>query len=257
MATLQVTSAASACEVEPTAGVPPDFRPKLWNDVYLIRRELLGAVQRHAPRLQGRLLDFGCGRKPYRTLFAVSEYVGVDFANEGHAHEGEPIDYFYDGKRLPFPDASFDSVLTTEVLEHIFNPDEALAELARVLRPGGRMLLTCPFAWELHEEPHDYARYTPHALRALLDRAGFDVEVHERAGSAVRALGQLSVLTTTRTLRRMFQHAPRFLRGPIVRGSWVALNLWTLLWDAVLPRIDHIYLSNVVLAQRRREPSAP
>ncbi len=241
---------ARPSEAATLAAVPAAFNPNLWQDSYLIRTELLAAVQKYAPRLQGRLMDFGCGSKPYRTLFDVTEYVGVDFSNEGHPHEGEPIDYFYDGKSLPFPDASFDSVLTTEVLEHIFNPDEALREIARVLRPGGRMLLTCPFSWEMHEEPYDYARYTLHALRSLLEKAGFEVEAEERAGSAVRAIGQLSILTTTRILGRMIGRGSRAARG-VSRLAWMSLNLWTLLWDAILPKVDHVYIINVVVARRR------
>ena len=98
-------------------------------------------------------MDFGCGTKPYRTFFQVEEYVGVDFENPGHPHDNEQIDIFYDGKNIPLPDGYFDSVLSSEVFEHVFNIDEVLAEINRVMKSDGKLLITCPFAWNEHEVP--------------------------------------------------------------------------------------------------------
>ena len=67
------------------------------------------------------MMDFGCGSKPYKSLFNVNEYVGVDYHGQGHSHVNEQIDVFYDGVLLPFPDNYFDSVFSTEVFEHVFN----------------------------------------------------------------------------------------------------------------------------------------
>ena len=75
---------------------------------------------------------------------------------------------------LPVDSGSFDVVLCTEVLEHVSRPENVLAEMARVLRPGGELVATVPFVMELHEEPNDFYRYTPHALTELLGRAGFE-----------------------------------------------------------------------------------
>jgi hypothetical protein len=82
---------------------------------------------------------------------------------------------------LPVPDEAYDAVLCTQVLEHVPNPDAVIAELFRVLRPGGRLYLTVPLAWELHEMPFDFYRYTPHGLATILGGAGFtDLDIRPR-----------------------------------------------------------------------------
>ena len=83
-------------------------------------------------------MDFGCGSKPYESLFVnAKKYIGIDVEVSGHNHKDSKVDVFYDGKTLPFADKSFDAVVCFEVLEHIFNPDEAITEIRRVLKGDG------------------------------------------------------------------------------------------------------------------------
>src|SRR5437773_3335923 len=115
--------------------VPGSFRPAMNNAFYFIRNALYKKVKQYAPALKGRLLDFGCGSKPYQSLFAnVTEYIGVDYNSPGHSHANEQIDVFYDGKKIPFPDEYFDSVFSSEVFEHIFNLEEIIPEIKRVMK---------------------------------------------------------------------------------------------------------------------------
>lgn len=87
------------------------------------------------------------------------------------------------------PDAAYDTVLCSEVLEHVGEPEAAVAEMARVLRPGGTLILSVPFLARLHEEPHDYYRYTEHGLASILDRHHFSVEQTDVTGSVGAFLG--------------------------------------------------------------------
>ena len=213
---------------------------------FLFRRGLARAVRRHAPKFSGVMVDFGCGRKPYKDFFSVQEYIGVDVEMSGHSHHDEEIDVFYDGHVIPLPDASVDNILCSEVFEHIFNLPEILRELHRILKPGGLMLITCPFCWNEHEVPFDYARYTRFALRHLLERAGFQILTEEKQGHFIHALAQMGLVYAQEHLRPRLP-IPRKLIG----FGWNSLfNMLGLLLGAVLPKRWDFYLANVVLAKK-------
>ncbi len=137
-------------------------------------------VARQARRVLAgsRVLDVGAGRGPYRQLFAHCEYRAHDFGKEpGTIGQYTALDYESDILTLPVADASFEVLLCTEVLEHVPEPAAAVREMARVLRPGGRLLLTAPLGSVLHQEPyHFYGGFTPHWYRRSLPAAGLAVE---------------------------------------------------------------------------------
>jgi ubiquinone/menaquinone biosynthesis C-methylase UbiE len=133
--------------------------------------ELVAELARQCPA-GARVLDAGAGSAPYRELFEHCDYVTTDWEHSIY-EEGRSADIVASLDALPVEDGSFDAALATEVLEHVVDPGAALGELHRVLVPGGLVLVTVPFVWELHEEPYDYFRYTHHAMAALLEGAGF------------------------------------------------------------------------------------
>jgi SAM-dependent methyltransferase len=121
--------------------------------------------------VRGRLLDVGCGQKPYADLFQVACYIGIELPPGGQG----VVDAYASGLALPFAAGAFDTVLSNEVLEHVPEPAQLLAEVSRVLRPGGHLVLTTPQTWGLHLVPHDYYRYTPFGLRYLAKKSGLEV----------------------------------------------------------------------------------
>jgi SAM-dependent methyltransferase len=157
------------------------------------RRRILEFVSRAAAQTPGgaRVLDAGAGDAPYRELFGGSDYRTVDWAQSPHAG-GRSADVVAPLDALPLADASFDVVLCTQVLEHVARPAAVLGELRRVLVPGGRLWVTVPFVGELHEEPHDYWRYTSHGLREVVETAGFAEVTVEPLGGYFTALGTLA-----------------------------------------------------------------
>jgi SAM-dependent methyltransferase len=126
--------------------------------------------------VRGKLLDLGCGKVPlYQAYRAyISDNICVDWQNS--MHENAHIDYECDlTKTLPFGDCEFDTILLSDVLEHIPNPEALFYEMSRILKPAGRILLNVPFFYRLHEEPHDYYRYTEYALRRFARLANMQV----------------------------------------------------------------------------------
>lgn len=146
-------------------------RIKWLDPLYAPNALLREALQGAAPFGRGRLLDIGCGIKPYQDLFQVEEYIGLDVPSE----DRPKVDLWGDGVALPFADNAFDTILCTEVLEHLPEPSLLLQETYRVLRPHGHLILTTPQTWGLHRAPHDYYRYTEYGLRYLAQKCGFEV----------------------------------------------------------------------------------
>lgn len=142
-----------------------------------------------------RVLDIGCAdRWVERALPAGCEYIGLDYPATGAAMYGARPDVFADAARLPFPDASVDAVVMFEVLEHLREPQAALAEAARVLRPGGRLLLSMPFLYPIHDAPHDYQRLTVHGLVRDLGSVGLSIERCEPTLGSAATGGLLACL---------------------------------------------------------------
>ncbi len=158
---------------------------------YLTVRPVIDWMKRTgAAYARGVLLDFGCGNKPYEPILAagVGRYVGADVEQNRFG----TVDIIFEpGDALPLGDCSVDTVLSTQVLEHVAEPQAYLREVARILKPGGHVILTCPASFMLHEEPHDYYRFTRYGIAHLLGQCQLNIVSLETAGGAWRLLGQI------------------------------------------------------------------
>jgi len=230
--------------------IPYEFNPNITFPAYLTRNRLLRTISLLTPKLQGKLLDFGCGSKPYKSLFTVEQYIGIDFENPGHPHLNEQIDVFYDGKKIPFPNDHFDSIFSSEVFEHIFNLDEILYELNRVLKPEGLMVVTCPFSICEHEVPNDFARYSSYSIKYLLEKNGFEVLEQFKTGNSIETIMQLRITYIN-------QHLMTYIRKiPIVRQLFrllvfTGLNTYAIICSKIFPSGMELYLNNVLLCRKK------
>lgn len=185
--------------------------PPRTSATWVVRNGLARWLRAQSAELAGgptvRVLDVGCGVKPYYPFFApvASEYVGVDVVENPAAELLGPVE------ALPVDDASFDVVLCTQVLEHCDDPGQAVRELRRVVRPGGRVLASTHGVQVYHPSPTDYWRWTHTGLRRLFEGNAewSSVEVEPGAGSA-SALGMLLATYTEIALRRTV-----LARGPV------------------------------------------
>ena len=227
-----------------TPGIPDRF-------IVLLLRDRIGSALRTyrvgAPGA-ARALDVGCGAQPFRAEMEGLGYVyhGLDVVQ----NTAGTVDWLA-AIDQPLPEAvvgagRFDLILATEVLEHVADWLSAFDNLARLLAPGGKLLVTCPHVYPLHEEPFDFWRATPHALRLFAGRAGLRMVHHERAGDAWDVLGTL------------LGHSP-VVPASDRTSHWVAARVaelarQVLVWLAMRPRLRRgvvvrtkFYLANIAV----------
>jgi SAM-dependent methyltransferase len=153
---------------------------------------IASAVGRLAATLEpgSRVLDAGAGEGQYAGHFGGHRYVGVDLGIGDTRWDYRRLDAIADLRALPFPDGAFAGALNVVTLEHVTDPEQVVREMARVLAPGGRLLLIVPHEWEVHQHPHDYFRYTKFGCRLLLERAGLAVDSIAPVGGYFRLLSR-------------------------------------------------------------------
>jgi SAM-dependent methyltransferase len=156
------------------------LQPRRSSVQYPVRKPLVDWLRAQA--VQGRVLDVGCGDRPYDPLFAqADDLVGFDVDGNDRADLHGTID------AIPVEDASFDVVLCLQVLEHVPDPAAAVAELRRVARPGGRVLLATHGVYPFHPNPDDLWRWTHQGLEQLFRTNAQWTSVSVRAGAGTAA----------------------------------------------------------------------
>jgi len=191
--------------------------------------------------VRGRALDAGAGSKAYAARLSefAAEYVSLDVTVERATPSvaGSLLD-------LPFVDGCFDTVFCSQVLEHVPEPARALREIARVLLPGGMLILTAPHLAYLHNEPHDYFRFTCHGLRYLCANAGLEVEEIRPAGGLLSFLGHIPSVAGKALLRPVPLVYDGFL---LLNGGWSRMVAWL---DERIERRKIFALNYIVVARK-------
>ncbi|MHB8831447.1 MAG: class I SAM-dependent methyltransferase [Patescibacteria group bacterium] len=138
----------------------------------VIRERVADYIKRFS--LKGRVLDVGAGNVlRYKEFFTQADQYLTQDHNQAEKFKH---DYVCDAASIPAPDATFDVIICTQVLEHVPDPFSVMAEIARLLRSGGQLIISLPQANEIHEAPNDFYRYTKYGVQALADRCGLKVE---------------------------------------------------------------------------------
>jgi SAM-dependent methyltransferase len=179
--------------------------PKISDDIYLHFSEILKKVKYYSKSIGGTILDIGAGKSPYKEFFKYKKYIKLD------NHNYPDIDIIADiTKKIPLKNGEIDSVVCFQVLEHVENPKKVVDEIHRVLRKGGRCLLTTHMAAPLHGEPNDFYRFTKYALKDLFKKFEF-IEIKPNGGAAL-SIVQLFIWGISEKI-------PKIIASPLIQIS--------------------------------------
>jgi SAM-dependent methyltransferase len=225
----------------------PTGRFTPWKFNWLANHKIIAALERVRQHARGELLDVGCGSKPFAPLFVgrVQRYWGSDLRASRYLGQARP-DAFATAEAQPFRSGTFDTVLGLSMLTYLPEPGLMLAEAHRVLKPGGMLILEFTQMVPLHDEPHDYFRFTRYGAEYLLGQAGFDMVEAVPVGGLWARVG----LTMIAGLNRVNRGPTRILTELPVRLLYVILQTGFELLDRLFFDPREV-LAHVVVARRR------
>ncbi|MDQ1327233.1 MAG: hypothetical protein QG641_513 [Candidatus Poribacteria bacterium] len=204
--------------------------------LYIIKKLERNAIREYGPKLDGFLLDLGCGCGVYKKYFSYKKYVGLDVNIELRPS------ILGNAMALPFCNSVFDSVICTEVLEHLNEPEMCLEELYRVMKSDGVGFITVPMSWNLHYEPNDYFRFTKYGICYLLEKHGFQVIEVKRIGGLFSLIGSRFVdivsLVIWRKLKKIERIIPYKIRHLIVLCFSIPVSIVFYISSLLLDRIN-------------------
>jgi SAM-dependent methyltransferase len=164
----------------------------LKRQVFFFEEEIVRQLAQFAASLPlgSLVLDAGAGEGQYRSMFPRQRYIGLDLGIGDEHWNYRGLDMIGDLLQVPLRDGCVDAIISIVTLEHVRDPRRAVMEMARVAKPGCRLLLAAPLEWEEHQAPHDYFRFTRHALRMLLEENGWQIQRLEAGGGFFRLLSR-------------------------------------------------------------------
>ncbi len=165
------------------------YTASLVRDSYFVVKHLerfITRVIRQYVQERSKVVDVGCGEQPMRYDIESrgASYIGIDIAQNYQ----NTVDVIATATEAPLVDGCFDVVLCIEVLEHVSDSLSAFQELSRLLKPGGYLIVTTPFAYPLHEEPYDFVRLTPFQIRRCAEMSALSIVEIEQAGNELEVI---------------------------------------------------------------------
>ncbi len=194
--------------------------------------------------VEGTCLDIGCGDQPYRGLI---ESMGAKYESVDVEERTENVTYMSDIHDMSdVPQEAFDSAICLEVLEHVSNPFVAVGEIAKLLKPGGVLILSVPHLSRVHEAPHDYFRYTRYGIQSVLESNGFEILEMRPTGALFSFLGHQWSLAINSL----------FWSVPVIRWAVFGINVVVCVYpsyliDRLLSKVDLFPLSHVCVARKK------
>lgn len=227
------------------------YKAGFYGTDFFVVRHLKNFIEARLKELvtDGRhVADIGCGEQPMRSMVEASGgiYTGIDVAqnSQNTVHVIAGID------SVPLPDDSFDVIVLTEVLEHVADIDGAFQEIGRLIKPGGRILLTVPFAYPLHEEPFDYMRPTPHMITRCASKYNLEIAELQTSGNEIEVIatvwGNMWERMAKRDKGKLIVLRNALMSAPV---NLIAMGL-SAAFGSLLPR--KYYLSAMAVLSRKK-----
>jgi len=234
------------------------FAPKwfsiIFNPFFISRFYLYKELTRFASAYTEsgkKILDVGCGTKPYKSLFKNNNYIGIDIDKKENSDRNKKQDIFFDGETIPFGDEEFDIVITTEVFEHVENLEKLTKEINRVLKENGILFITTPFVWPEHETPYDFRRLTTFGHKKLLSENNFtNIKINKTTGVFGTSGQIISAFFTSALENISLSYKTEFILKRLINILiCFPIQLFFLLLDIIF-RKKGITLDYIVLAEK-------
>jgi SAM-dependent methyltransferase len=227
------------------------YTPRLYETGYFVIKHLQPFIQTSIDRYiiaESVVADVGCGEQPFRQLIETKggKYIGIDIAQNSQ----NTVDVISSAASVALPDNSVDFILCTEVIEHIADLNTTFSEFHRILKPNGHVCLTCPFLFQLHEEPYDFNRPTPYLIQSLSKDYDFKIVQLNKSGNELEAIAV--VLDAIFSLH-IFKNRMLLLVWHILRISLRSMvNFFILILSKIFNQLlrQEFYLSNLVILQK-------
>ncbi|WP_186647718.1 class I SAM-dependent methyltransferase [Fluviispira vulneris] len=210
-----------------------------WSEVKIVENNISKCMEKESKKYaKGNLIDIGCGKKPYEEIFLkyVKSYYGIDNELTMKSNYGNETkaDLYCDCENTGLMSESFDTLLSTQVLEHVFNTESFINECHRLLKKNGIAIFTVPQLWQLHSEPYDYYRFTKYSLISHFKNAGFEIiELYpiEGAFAALIQTKMVSIYSHINYTNKFTYPLKRFLRKVRKIFVYPILNICALKFD--------------------------
>jgi len=228
--------------------IPYNSATKIANEGLL--KSMLSVAPRYA---KGSLIDIGCGTKPYELIFKpyINSYFGVDYKPSAESNYGDQTiaDLYADCTETGLDNNSFDTLLSTQVMEHVYDTGKYVKECHRLLKKGGMGIFTIPMSWRCHAEPYDYHRFTKYFLEKIFTENGFEiVELKEIEGAFASTIQHLIVFLCNRSgYKNIFFRLIRKIVHTILFSmmNYLALKFDNFFWD------EKFCLTYLLVAQKK------
>lgn len=224
------------------------FKAGINDPNYLIYKNLFkdleNAISKYAT---GKVLDIGCGNKPYESLFTnITKYEGCDIVQSSD----KKVDIVCPATEIAAENEQYETVFSSQVLEHVQDHLKMLQEANRVLKKGGTIILSAPMCWEHHEVPYDYFRFTKYGMQYIFEKAGFSVIEIKSNGGKWAFLGQMTqniILSSTQNKKNILRKIFRVFHLAFVK---LIINAFYSLLERIDRDEEFITINFVVVAKK-------